>query len=131
MHGRDIKDEAPKFEDVFGVSALVSFGDGGNEFGMGSAPGWFFERYNVTAPVSTAECLAPATTSNYGAYAVVKELEILSGRRLLPEPAEHANLIRRLVESGCVDGVTGKPEFSVDGCALEETTRLLEALRSM
>src|SRR5262249_5076695 len=97
MRRVDITEKAPRFESVFGMSSLVSFGDGGNEFGMGSAPDWFFQKWNVLRPVSTTKILVPASVSNYGAYAVIKELEWASGRKLLPSSQEHLELIRRLV----------------------------------
>ena len=129
MRRVDIAAVAPRFEDVFGTVSLVSFGDGGNEFGMGSAPDFFFERWQVMRPVSRTKNLVPASISNYGAYAAVKELEWATGATLLPEPEEHVAVIRALVELGCVDGFTGEAKPAVDGQDLEETRQLLQTLR--
>lgn len=128
MHGCDISSHAPRFEEVFGTTSLVSIGDGGNEFGMGSAPDWFFELRQVRRPVSTSSHLVPAAASNYGAYAVIKELEWATGQRLLPDPDEHLDLIRALVEMGCVDGFTGEAKPAIDGRSLDETRQLLKTL---
>jgi hypothetical protein len=129
MRGADISDSAPRFEDVFGTTSLVSFGDGGNEYGFGSAPQWFFAQRNVRQPISHTQHLVPASVSNYGVYATIRELEGLSGRKLLPESEDHLALIRALVEAGCVDGYTGERIFSVDGSDLQETRQILDTIR--
>jgi len=128
MRGVDIGASAPRFESVFGMRSIVSVGDGGNEFGMGSAPDSFFRKWRVMRPVSTTECLVPAAVSNYGAYAIIKELERATQRTLLPDPADHLALIRALVAAGCVDGYTGQPTLTVDGEDIAATGRLLEDL---
>ena len=128
MRGVDIGASAPRFESVFGMRSIVSVGDGGNEFGMGSAPDAFFRKWRIMRPVSTTECLVPAAASNYGAYAIIKELQRVSRRTLLPEPAEHLALIRALVAAGCVDGYTGQATLTVDGEDIAETGRLLQEL---
>jgi hypothetical protein len=129
MRRVDIGAVAPRFEDMFGTMSLVSFGDGGNEFGMGSAPDSFFEQWQVARPVSRTQNLVPASISNYGAYAAIKELEGITGTKLLPDPAEHVAVIRALVELGCVDGFTGEAKPAVDGQDLGETEQLLQRLR--
>jgi hypothetical protein len=128
MRGLDISATAPRFELVFGTDSLMSVGDGGNEFGMGSAPGWFFETHSVMPPISHTKNLIPASTSNYGAYATIKELEWAAERRLLPNPNEHIELITALVEAGCVDGFSGESKLAVDGRSLGETLDLLKRL---
>jgi hypothetical protein len=129
MHGGDISAMAPRFEALIGRRSLISIGDGGNEFGMGAAPEAFFTRWNVTPPQSEAQILAPASVSNYGAYAVIREMEKLTGERLLPGVEEHLNLIAGLVERGFVDGYSGKPgALAVDGRPLGETGRILSDL---
>lgn len=128
MRGIDVTAHSPRFEDLFGTESLLSFGDGGNEFGMGSAPKWLFEKSGICPPVSTTQFLVPATTSNYGVYAVLRELEKMSGKVLLPNVEDHISLIRRLVNAGCVDGITKKAEATVDGRNLEETIQLLTQL---
>jgi hypothetical protein len=126
MRGVDIGASAPRFESVFGTRSIVSVGDGGNEFGMGSAPDSFFRKWRVMRPVSTTQCLVPAAVSNYGAYAIIKELERASRQTLLPDPTGHLALIRALVAAGCVDGYTGQATLTVDGEDIAETGRLLD-----
>ncbi len=129
MHGIDISCWAPRFEDFFGSSSLVSVGDGGNEFGMGSAPKWFFAQKDILQPSSCSENLVPASVSNYGAYAIIRELEGLCNQILLPTSEEHIALITALVEAGCVDGYTGEQTLSVDGEDLGKTRDVLDGIR--
>src|SRR5262245_57550220 len=131
MRGVDVGDSAPRFEAALGMRSIVSVGDGGNEFGMGSAPDSFYRKWPVMRPISTTQCLVPAAVSNYGAYAIIKELEWASGRTLLPDPADHLALIRALVAGGCVDGYTGEAKLTVDGEDLAQTAGLLEALAKL
>lgn len=131
MHGKDITGEVPWIEAVFGLRALVSIGDGGNEFGMGAAPAGFFRDWGVAPPVSTAQHLLPATTSNYGAYALIRECERASALKLLPDPDREEQLIRDLVAAGCVDGFSGEAVARVDGLASVETARILRSLREI
>jgi D-glutamate cyclase len=128
MHGADISAQAPLFEQVVGLKSLVSIGDKGNEYGMGSAPDEFFARTGVRKPVSTTSHLVPAAVSNYGAYAIVREMEKLTGAGLLPDIEEHINLIAEFVARGFVDGHTGEQRLAVDGEDLDYTREALAAI---
>jgi UDP-N-acetylmuramoylalanine--D-glutamate ligase len=132
MNGVDISAFAPRFEEVFGFESLLSIGDGGNEFGMGSklVPRSFYSDPDIKfgQPVSKTKNLIPAAASNYGAYAVIKELENATNRILLPDPDQHVEMIRRLVLAGCVDGFSGEFVAKVDGLELDDTLRILESL---
>ena len=71
---------------------LVSFGDGGNELGWDRIRWqWFFDNPQIKRPISKAKNLVPASVSNYGVYAVIKELEWATDRTLLPNPIEHVD----------------------------------------
>ncbi|MEQ1695240.1 MAG: glutamate cyclase domain-containing protein [Hyphomicrobiaceae bacterium] len=131
MRGVDISNVAPKFELTFGCQSLISIGDGGNEFGMGSAGPKFFEAYkSVSPPTSNAEHLIPASVSNYGGYALVCEMQKQTGQNLLPNPARHVLLIEELVSFGMVDGFSGLMENLVDGESLNSTLRFLSSLHA-
>lgn len=133
MNGDDISAQVPRFEDMFGFESLVSVGDGGNEFGMGSdlvSPS-FFDDLPFKQPISNAHNLVPASVSNYGAYAVIRELEWATGRGLLPDPSEHGELIHQLVKAGCVDGFSGEAVLEVDGRPLQETLSILRDLKRL
>lgn len=131
MRDKDISAFAPRFEDCFGLDALVAIGDGGNELGMGGLSPAFYQKHGIAAPVSHARHVVPGTTSNYAAYALVCALGAVCGINFLPDPDEHIRVIERLVEAGFVDGVSGKCVPRVDGFALVETRRLLETLHGL
>lgn len=104
--------------------ATVGIGDGGNEIGMGK----LFEHIPTACPsklpqrasVTSTTHLIVATTSNWGAYGLATALSVLSGRDLLISPPTGRQLVRKCLEAGAVDGVTGKAEESVDGMPLED-----------
>jgi hypothetical protein len=128
MTGEDVRAAAPHFESWVGERVLVSIGDGGNEMGMGSAPPEWFSGRDVVAPISTCEVLVPASVSNWGCLAVVAELSLATGRRLLPRTDRHLALIEDLVAHGFVDGFTATRAPLVDGRPLSATAAILDAL---
>jgi len=119
----------------------IAIGDGGNEIGMGKLA-WRTVRRNIPNGGLVA-CRVPADdlivcgVSNWGAYALAAGVLHLLG--LDDDPTlfavEHEReLLRVMVEEGpLVDGMTGRPEVSVDGLAFEryaEPLRQLPALLS-
>lgn len=115
MLGVDVGAKAPWFEDAIGLHALVSVGDGGNEFGMGSAPPAWFESRDVKAPASTCDVLVVGQVSNWGVLAIVACLSQLTGRRLLPQPEEYQELLEQLAQGGVLDGVRKLVQPTEDG----------------
>jgi len=63
--------------------------------------------------------LVVAGVSNWGAYGIVAALSRLSGQSLLHSPAQERRLIEACVDAGAVDGITRRPEATVDGLPLE------------
>lgn len=126
--GSDISKHVPWFEQAVGTHALLSIGDGGNEFGMGSAPLEWFDAFAVKRPVSSCEVLIAAQISNWGALAVVAALSVESGANLLPSSADYETLLARLASLGFVDGFTGLPAPTEDGFSTEHSLAVLEAL---
>lgn len=129
MRGQDIGASAPWFETAIGLSALVSIGDGGNEFGMGSAPRQWFDRWKVEKPVSICSHLVPAEVSNWGALGVVAALSRLTGQDLLPGPEEYDRLLNQLAEAGFVDGMHGTAMPTEDGWPAGTGRSVVAALR--
>ena len=70
-----------------------------------------------------------AGTSNWGAYGIVAELSRLAGRPLLHSADEERKMVRACVDAGAVDGITRRPEPTVDGLPLETHVGMLELLR--
>ncbi|SCY58796.1 glutamate cyclase domain-containing protein [Desulfoluna spongiiphila] len=130
MRGSDITPHAAKVDALFNREDLfsVAFGDGGNEIGMG----------NVLASLSTLPIIPSVTpchelvvssVSNWGVYGVIAMMEALTGEELLdlcdPAPTTHW-----LVENGCVDGVTVRPEPTEDGFPLSRGETLIKRFQS-
>ncbi|SEI57502.1 protein of unknown function [Halohasta litchfieldiae] len=67
------------------------------------------------ACVTPVDHLVVAGVSNWGAYGIVAALSVLTGENLLHSGDTERQLLAACVEAGCVDGVSGEPELSVDG----------------
>lgn len=128
MLGQDISSDAPWFETAIGLSALISIGDGGNEFGMGSIQQTWFDRREVRKPISSCTHLIPAQVSNWGALALTAAIGRLQGFDLLPKPTTYDQLLTDLAKSNFVDGVHGKPIATEDGWPEGTGGRLVDGL---
>lgn len=103
-------------------AVTVGVGDGGNEIGMGNVRARLTrEGALMTRVASTVRVrhLVVAGVSNWGAYGIVAALARLSGQTLLHGPAQERRLIEACVDAGAVDGITRRPEPTVDGLPLE------------
>lgn len=131
MRGKDISGHVHRFDDLFEGDQpwiTAAIGDGGNEIGMGSIP-----RDVIAKAIDHGRKIASATparftlvcgVSNWGAYALAAALVALSDefRRLCGAvftDAAELEIMRRLLESGAVDGVLGKAAISVDGMGMD------------
>ena len=109
----------------------IGVGDGGNEIGMGnvrvrlSRLGPLMAR--IAAVVAT-DHLVVAGVSNWGAYGITAELGRLAGRPLLHAPETERRLIEACVKAGAVDGITRRPEATVDSLDLDTHTAFLRLL---
>jgi hypothetical protein len=110
----------------------IGVGDGGNEIGMGAVrarvarAGGLFPRI---ASVVKVKHLVVAGVSNWGAYGIVAELGRLTGRTLLHTGEEEQAMVQACVDAGAVDGLTFRPEATVDGLPLPAHIGMLELLR--
>jgi hypothetical protein len=123
--------ETPDMDDfITGLTAAgkltIGIGDGGNEIGFGS----IFERARELTPRGAAcgcpcadgivtatatRLLLPANVSNFGAYAIVAGLAILSRKAwLLPAGETVVSLIQTAVGQGCLEGGTARPWVVAD-----------------
>jgi hypothetical protein len=113
-------------------TVTVGVGDGGNEIGMGAVrarlarAGGLFPRI---ASVVRVKHLVVAGVSNWGAYGIVAELGRLTGQPLLHTGEEEQAMVQACVDAGAVDGLTFRPEATVDGLPLPAHIGMLELLR--
>ena len=140
MRGADVSAWTAPLEDLFlaGSWARIAVGDGGNEIGMGRLPAELIAR-TVPNGASIA-CIVPcdhlivAGVSNWGAYGLMAGLAVVRpqwrtaiGRFLTAE--RDRDVTRAMVEkAGAVDGVTARPEATVDGLGPEIHGALIEQL---
>lgn len=106
----------------------IGIGDGGNEIGMGNVRGAILDHLSIRPCTVTVDNLIIATTSNWGAYALVCALGRVAGACLLPDFGEMRDYLCRLADRGCVDGVTGRPTATVDGFSQEIEEEVYTAL---
>ena len=134
MRGQDISPRTARLDHLFQQHPhTVGIGDGGNEIGMGNLAPHIPEV--ATLPdepaVTRTTHLVIASVANWGAYGVLAALSRLTGRNLLPWPADESACIRRLIALGAVDGVTGAADCTVDSFTLSENTEVLERLNAL
>ncbi|MGH7317196.1 MAG: glutamate cyclase domain-containing protein, partial [Candidatus Rokuibacteriota bacterium] len=115
-------------------TVTVGIGDGGNEIGMGTVHARVARAgpvFRAIASVVKVKHLVVAGVSNWGAYGVVVELARLAGRPLLHTGEEEQAMVHACVDAGAVDGLTRRPEPTVDGLPLPAHVGMLELLRTM
>ena len=111
----------------------VGVGDGGNEIGMGKLASVIpnYPPLPKEPAVTATTHLVVASVSNWGGYGLAAALSVISGKNLLPTREEEANLIRRMVDRGAVDGNLLTTVYSVDGYTLEENLNILDRLHEV
>jgi hypothetical protein len=80
------------------------------------------------ASVVRADHLVVAGVSNWGAYGIVAQLGRLTGQRLLHTPVEERAMIDACVKAGAVDGLTKRPEPTVDALDAETHASMVALL---
>jgi hypothetical protein len=108
----------------------IGIGDGGNEIGMGNlAKELLLEGVTPYPALTRTAHTIVAATSLWGAYGLVAGLSILTGRDLLPTAQLQEQWLRRSVELGATDAVTGRREVTVDTRSLDECIQCLDEVR--
>ena len=110
----------------------IGVGDGGNEIGMGAVRDAVKEHIphgEVLCAQIATDVLLPCGVSNWGCYAIMAALAVLTGNL---ELAHTPDLERRLLEAspqiGLVDGSTGRLDATADGLPLATHLGLVELL---
>jgi len=140
MRGLDISDYTAPAHLLFSGAdhrkyCTIAIGDGGNEIGMGALPSGLIgseidqgELIGCTVP---CDHLIVCGVSNWGGFALPVALSFLRpdlAENLLKPltPSFFRDSLAEMVQNGpAVDGVTGKPEMSVDRIPLTEHETLL------
>lgn len=110
----------------------ITVGDGGNEIGMGNVRARLGRRDRLAARIASvvrADHLVVAGVSNWGAYGIVAALGLLARRALLHTGEDERRLVEACVEAGAVDGISRRPEPTVDGLPLDAHTAVVDLLR--
>ena len=131
MRGIDISEHTAKLDYLFqGVKKNVAIGDGGNEIGMGSV----YEHIPAVSTlvpdpaVTPADHLIIASVSNWGGYGLVACLSILTGKDLLPSTEEEFKMVKKWIDLGGVDGISGEKVYTVDNMDAGQTANILSRL---
>lgn len=138
MRGMDVTPHVPVLDGVLNAAKArgiytLAIGDGGNELGCGAVGA----RVAVTpdgisiSSISDADSVVCAGISNWGAYALVAVLSVLSNQMLLPTADEEYALLKELCAVGVVDGVTGLCEPTVDGVSFDLNVTFLRELHEL
>ncbi len=114
---------------VEGSKYSVCIGDGGNEIGMGNILAYLANMDIIPCVVFTNE-LVCAGVSNWGAYGIVRALEILLQVALLPDKHELSNYFRLMQSLGAIDGISKKNDRSEDGFSLDIGQDILARLKA-
>jgi hypothetical protein len=114
----------------------IGIGDGGNEIGMGKVP-WEVIARNIRngrqiACRTATDYLIVAGISNWGAYGLAAGVRLLREAPEDPElfdPKREQKLLQAMVKEGpLVDGVSGRPEATVDGLPFDRYAQVLQGI---
>jgi len=128
---QDISEYNAKLDYIFNnTSNTIGIGDGGNEIGMGNL---FTEIKNTRGlpdkpAVTKVDELIVSSCSNWGAYGLICSISEIKSINLLPSLNDAKNLIKKCVDLGAVEGLTGEKKYAVDGRDLEKDSVCLNDL---
>lgn len=139
MRCKDISAYTYPLDDIFFAPEckqlpILAIGDGGNESGMGALSDGIrkcIPEFAHCASISSAKVALPVDVSNWGAYALACLLSMSCGSWLGHSLEEEEVMLRSLSDAGAVDGVTLKPDATVDGFSLREQEEILSALEKI
>jgi len=134
MAGRDITAYTAKIDYLFyGQENTLGIGDGGNEIGMGNLAQYIpaVDTLPDNPAVTCVTKLLLASISNWGGYGLVAALSKLTGKNLLPSAEWEKEIVRKIIEKGAVDGVSGKTILAVDNLDLDKNAWALTELNKL
>ena len=106
----------------------VSIGDGGNEVGTGNILNYVMENVPMgrdICTISTCDYLIMSGVSNWGALGLAAALAIVSnnreaGRTFIETCNKQNELLKKMIEAGSYDGVSGQCIMAVDGMMFDQ-----------
>lgn len=110
-------------------AVTISVGDGGNEMGMGTFRSQVENHVpcgNVICTREGADITLASGVSNWWGWGIAALLSIKTGRLLLPDPREEAEMLHRVVTAGGVDGCTKEHTETVDHLAMSVHLSILD-----
>jgi hypothetical protein len=131
MLSKDVSGFTAKIDKIFDIFPhSIGIGDGGNEIGMGKLQAVIPNHPKLPRkPAATVtNQLLISSVSNWGGWGLVAGLSNITGRNLLPTIEEEQARLKKCVEFGLVDGITGEIKPSVDGFSSDEYTIPLQEL---
>ncbi len=132
MRGEQLHADTAALDALMQAPLSIAIADGGNEIGMGAVAGYLARHRLVAAPCITRTThLLLASVSTWGAYGLVAMLDLLSGIESTPTGSDERDWLQRLLAAGAVDGVSGRPEPTVDTFTADRTEAVLERLRAI
>jgi hypothetical protein len=113
----DISQYNAKIDHLFDQHPFsIGIGDGGNEIGMGNfqqiIPG--MEKLPDNPCVTTTTSLIIASTSNWGGYGLVAQWSLLRNENMLPSVKQGYEWVKRCMDAGAVEGMSGEHKDWVD-----------------
>lgn len=134
MRGADISSCTAPLDEFFLLAAqqeifTLGVGDGGNEIGMGNVADRVRKKLSLEPCTVHTDRLVLASVSNWGAYGLSACLGVLAGRDLLPAPGWIDLYMNQWMALGCVDGISGRMEPTVDGYDPGTEESVLEQIR--
>ncbi len=111
----------------------IGIGDGGNEIGMGNINS-IVKKYvplgdKIASIIKTDELILSAV-SNWGAYGLVAQASIERGENFFEDWNER-EVIKRLADTGLIDGVSKKIAMSVDGISVKVHEKMVQLLKGI
>lgn len=101
----------------------LAIGDGGNELGMGN-----IKSDNIYCCTIKSDYCICAGVSNWAGYAIAGILSILEKQNLMISFEQFNKILKTIVDNGAVDGVSGKPEVTVDGLDIKWENHIYSSL---
>jgi D-glutamate cyclase len=119
----------------------IGIGDRGNEIGAGKIP-WELFRQNSSTHREAIFCSRVRTNtliscgiSNWGGYALLAGVALAAGRPEILDkvtPEREGTVLDYLIRHGpAVDGITCKPDYSVDGIEFDDYMKVIQRIKEI